>query len=159
MSETVYIDTCALNRLADDHSQPRVRREAEAVLGILDLIAAGKVVWVASTVLRLELERMPDSIRRIDALKVLSNAKQIAAPNAETFTRAAGFESSGLARFDALHLAVAIQVGVDALLTTDDRFLKAATRLKLTLPEIANPVDWIERRHPWLLPKPPSSAR
>jgi len=157
MSETIYIDTCALNRLADDHSQPRVHREAEAMLGILDLIAAGKVVWLASTVLRLELERMPDAIRRIDALKLLSNAKQIVAPTTETFARAAGFDD--LKNLDALHLAMAIQTGADALLTTDARFLNAATRLKLTLPEIANPVDWIERRHPWLLPKPPSSAR
>lgn len=42
MPDKIYIDSCALNRLADDHSQPRVRREAEAMVGVLDLIAAGQ---------------------------------------------------------------------------------------------------------------------
>ena len=32
MSDKIHIDSCALNRLADDHSQPRVRREAEAMV-------------------------------------------------------------------------------------------------------------------------------
>ena len=159
MSETIYLDTCALNRLADDHSQPRVRREAEAVLGILDLIAAGKVAWIASTVLHFEIERMPDAIRRIDTLHLLSNAAQTAKPTTATFTSAAEFQVGGLSRFDALHLAIALETGVDSLLTTDDRFLNLVTRLNLSRPEVVNPVDWIERRHPWLLPKPPSSAK
>ena len=39
----VYLDACALNRLSDDQSQPRIRAESEAVQQILSLRMLGKV--------------------------------------------------------------------------------------------------------------------
>jgi hypothetical protein len=52
---TIYLDTCALNRLTDDLSSPRVRREAQAVAQILDLVDAGKLLFLSSTVLEYEI--------------------------------------------------------------------------------------------------------
>ncbi len=52
---TIYLDTCALNRLTDDLSRPRVRREAQAVAQILDLVDAGKLLFLSSTVLEYEI--------------------------------------------------------------------------------------------------------
>ena len=158
MSEKIYIDTCALNRIADDHSQPRVRNEAEAVVGILDLVASGRLFWSASTVLHFEVRRTPDPIRRIDTLKLLSNATETVSPTPKALQRALDLASNGLAYLDSLHLAIAEQQDVDSFITTDDRFLKQATRLQIIRPELLNPVDWMQRRHPWLLPKAPSSA-
>jgi predicted nucleic acid-binding protein len=159
MSEKIYIDTCALNRLADDHSQLRVRQEAEAMLGILDLVAAGRLFWSASTVLHFEIQRTPDPIRRMGTLKLLSNAAETVSPTRAALQRASELGSDGLTYLDALHLAIAEQQDVDWLITTDDRLLKQVrTRLQIIRPEMLSPVDWMQRRHPWLLPKAPSSA-
>jgi predicted nucleic acid-binding protein len=159
MSEKIYIDTCALNRIADDHSQPRVRQEAEAMVGILDLVAAGRLFWSASTVLHFEIQRTPDPIRRINMLKLLSNAAETVSPTLKTLQRALDLASNGLAYLDSLHLAMAEQQDADSFISTDDRLLKQVrARLQITRPEVVNPVEWIERRHPWLLPKAPSSA-
>jgi predicted nucleic acid-binding protein len=159
MIEKVYIDTCALNRLADDHTQPRIRQEAEAMVRIFDLVAACTLFWSASSVIRFEIQRNPDPVRRLGALKLLSNASEIVTPNAASIQRAEALASTGLQPLDALHLATAEQSGVDWLITTDDRFLKQVRiRFETQRPEPINPVDWIQRRHPWLLPNPPSSA-
>jgi predicted nucleic acid-binding protein len=156
---TIYLDTCALNRLTDDHSQLRIRLEAEAMVRILDLVAAGRLFWSASTILQFEINRNSDPIRRIDTLKLLSNASEILAPTPNAIQRATDLISDGLTFLDALHLALAEARGIDWLITTDDRLLRQArTRRQINRPEVVNPVDWIERRYPWLLPNPPSSA-
>ena len=155
MTETIYFDTCALNRLNDDLTQLRVRRESEAVAQILDWVIDGKIRWIASTVLQAEVARNPDPIRRVDTLRLLSSAVQIITPTLSTRSQAAVFVAKGLGDDDALHLAVAQQSGVQYLITTDDRFLNAARRLTPgKLPEVINPVNWLQRRHPWLLPRP-----
>ncbi len=159
MAETIYIDTCALNRLTDDQSQPRVRLEADAMARIFDLVAAGRLIWLASTVLQFEINRNPDPVRREDNLKLLSNATNTFAPDRTTLERATSLAADGLTYFDALHLAIAEDHGADWLITTDDRFLNLArTQLKMKRPEVINPVNWIERRQTWLLPQPPPSA-
>ncbi len=43
---------------------------------IFDLIAAGQLIWFASTVLQFEISRNPDPVRREDNLKLLSNSTQ-----------------------------------------------------------------------------------
>jgi predicted nucleic acid-binding protein len=132
---------------------------AEAMVGILDLVAAGRLFWSASTVLHFEIQRTPDPIRRMDMLKLLSNAAETVSPTLTTLQRALDLASNGLAYLDALHLAMAEQQDADSFITTDDRLLKQVrARLQITRPEVVNPVEWIERRHPWLLPKAPSSA-
>lgn len=50
----IYLDVCALNRLTDDQSQPRIRSEAEAVEKVFYLAWKGEAEWVASIVLEAE---------------------------------------------------------------------------------------------------------
>ena len=150
MIDTIYLDTCALNRLTDDHSQPRVRDEAHAVARILNAVALAKVEWVGSSAVRAELERNSDIIRRVDNLRVLSGANRIITPTEVTIARARLF-SSTLAVLDALHLALCEQAGADWLLTTDDRFIRQSARINLLRPHVINPVEWVQRRQPWLL--------
>ncbi len=150
MIDTIYLDTCAINRLTDDHVQPRVRDEAQAIERILDAVLLGKVEWNASSVVRVELEQNPDVIRRVDSLRVLSRANRIITPTVTTIARARFF-SGTLASIDALHLAACEEVGADGLLTTDDRFIRQAARLYLPRPHVLNPVEWLQRRQPWLL--------
>ena len=88
MAETIYIDTCALNRITDDQSQLRVRLEADAMARIFDLVAAGGLIWLASTALQFEISRNPDPVRREGALKLLSNSTSTSAPDRSTLERA-----------------------------------------------------------------------
>jgi predicted nucleic acid-binding protein len=155
MPETIYLDTCALNRLNDTSAQPRIQDEPEAVVRILELVAERKLRWVASTVLQYEVARNTDLIRRLDALEVLSGATEIVDPSASTIALAQTFKAKGLDLLDALHLAVSRQAGADWLITTDDRFLKAGNRLRENqAPELINPVNWLQRRHLWPLQHP-----
>jgi len=54
------LDACCLNRLTGDHSQLRVRLEAEAVVDIFGMIWEGRATWVSSRVLEVEIGRNPD---------------------------------------------------------------------------------------------------
>jgi predicted nucleic acid-binding protein len=126
---------------------------------IFELVAAGRLFWTASSLLRFEIERTPDPIRRLGALKLLSNASEIITPTSRSIQRAEELAATGLPSLDALHLALAEQSEVDWLITTDDRFRKQVwSRFEKKRPEVVDPVDWIQRRHPWLLPNLPSSA-
>jgi predicted nucleic acid-binding protein len=58
---------------------------------------------------------------------------------------------------DAIHLAMAHEAEVDFLITTDDRFIRLAERRLLDYrTKVVNPIDWMQRRQPWLL-QPPSA--
>jgi predicted nucleic acid-binding protein len=147
MAEKVYFDTCALNRLTDDQSQTRVRDEAEAVSRILDLVTDGQIIWVGSSLLRMELGQNPDVESREISVAYVELATEFADPTPQTYERALALESEGFGGFDALHLALAEQAGAAWLFTVDDRFIsRASIRSKNLQPVVINPLDWIRRR-------------
>ena len=157
MAETIYLDTCILNRPSDDHSQPRIREEVEALGRILDFVYEGRIRWYSSTAVRFEIERNPDPIRRIRALNLLSAAHEILRPPSNILIEAARLSSLGFSPMDAIHLAMAHEAEVDFLITTDDRFIRLAERRLLDYrTKVVNPIDWMQRRQPWLL-QPPSA--
>ena len=110
MIDTIYLDTCAINRLTDDSSQQRVRDEALAVERILELVLLRKAEWITSSVVQAELEQNPDVIRRVDNLRVLSRANRMITPTEAAVGRARLFGST-LAPLDALHLATGDRPG------------------------------------------------
>lgn len=141
----IYLDVCALNRLTDDQSQPRIRSEAEAVEKVLYLAGKGEAEWVASIVLEAEIGRNPDQERRNDALKLISLAGEPLRPHSVSIERARALEALGYGAFDALHLACAEQALVDAFLTTDDRLIRQVGRgLGKPTVRVLNPVKWIQ---------------
>ncbi|MDE1163523.1 MAG: PIN domain-containing protein [Acidobacteriaceae bacterium] len=148
----IYLDTCALNRLTDDRSQPRIREELEAIFGVLDAVSLGHIRWIASSAIKFELERKRNPVQRQAALDFLTFASEYVLPTEATFRRAQNLESLGYGAMDSLHLAIAEQAKVDALLTVDDRFLSRAARGEgnPTVP-VLNPIDWLRRRRPWRL--------
>ena len=60
----IYLDTCCLNRLTDDQSQPRIAEEAEAVEQILRLLRAKTIEWLSSAAVEAETSANPDLERR-----------------------------------------------------------------------------------------------
>ncbi|MFZ0392942.1 MAG: type II toxin-antitoxin system VapC family toxin [Terracidiphilus sp.] len=149
----IYLDACALNRLTDPPSQPRISLEAAAVEQILLLVRSGKMRWVASSILGAELARSPNRLRRSAAFALLELASEMKFLSATVAAGGKQLEVAGLKEFDALHLAVAEECGCDVLLTTDDRFRKWAYRNPNTSSvRIENPLDYLKEVLPW----PPS---
>lgn len=125
----IYFDVCALGRLTDDQSQERIRAEAEAVQAALRLVRLEVHHWVTSPAVTDEVMQNQDLERRKDALDLLRYAEISQPLTADVITRAQAFQQQGLGPYDAVHLAAALEAGCDALLTTDDRFIRAASRL------------------------------
>jgi predicted nucleic acid-binding protein len=124
----IYLDVCCLNRPFDDQSQARVRLEAQAVLAILDRVG-----------------KAPDK-ERSDRVRLLTSVvSRTVNIEAEQANRARQLEELGFHAFDALHIACAESAKVDVMLTTDDRLLRVARRLKDILQvRVVNPLQWLE---------------
>lgn len=143
----VYLDACCLSRLTDDQSQARIREEAEAVEQVLVGVRRGTVELLSSEALDDEVRRNPLMDRRMEAQTTLSLAATSTKIDEDIALRAQSLVGLGYGPFDALHLAAAESAGADALLTTDDRFLKRTAR-KLGNPRIPvqNPLSWIKEQ-------------
>lgn len=99
--------------------------------------------------LELEVRRDPDGRKREDVLALLLHSSERAMPTPVSFDRAQKLQGIGYGAIDAWHLALAEQAGVDVLLTTDDRFLRIASRgIGKPTVELANPLDWRQRGRP-----------
>ncbi len=59
-----YLDACCLNRPFDDQTQDRIRIEAESVIILLKLSFTGKIKFIGSDVLKHEISKTPDPLRK-----------------------------------------------------------------------------------------------
>ena len=145
----VYLDACCLSRLTDDQSQPRIREEAEAVDQLMRRMRGGSIRWVASEVLIEEIDRNPAMERRLENRALLRLVAEVTKVNRDIACRARSFEDEGYGAFDALHLACAEAAKVDILLTTDDGFIRKASRGDGSprVP-VANPLSWGQENVP-----------
>jgi predicted nucleic acid-binding protein len=153
MAETIYLDTCALNRLTDDQSQVRVREEAEAVSTILDWVTEGYLRWFDSIALHAELAANPDPVSRSIVMAFLSLSSDSILQTPQVDARARAFQQQGFGQFDAVHVALAESKGIDWLFTVDDRFIRksASQQLHASKPSVVNPLEWTRRRSLWLV--------
>ena len=111
----------------------------------------GKLEWKASRILEAELLRNPNLAKRTDALELLFHAGPLATPSDQVIERGKRLAEEGYGAFDALYLAHAEELQVDALLTTDDRFMRKAARgIGRPAIRVVNPVDWLEEVRTWL---------
>jgi len=138
---TVYLDICCFKRPFDDAADERVRREADAVAGILDAAQAGSLQLVRSPAHDFENERNPREDRRL-ATRLWLDAATVRVPAGDaTDARAREIAALGFTPLDALHLAFAEQAAARWFVTTDARLLKRAVvhrnqlRVAVCLPE------------------------
>lgn len=145
----IYLDACALNRLTDNPAQLRIAEEADAIVEFFRLISMGNLIWIASSVLEIELRKNPDMRRREDALAMLHYANELYVPDSSAVARAQSLQRLGYGDFDAMHLAAAEFAQADILVTTDDRFL-GRMRRKLGNPAVraANPLNYLQEVRP-----------
>lgn len=140
----IYLDTCCLNRLTDDQSQPRIAEEAEAVEQILRLLRAKTIEWLSSAAVEAETSANPDLERRHGVEVLLSLATSTVPLDRRIIERAKELEALGYGAFDSLHLSSAEAGLADVLLTTDDRLIKQAARAVGTpRVRVLNPVEWL----------------
>jgi predicted nucleic acid-binding protein len=103
----IYLDACCLNRLTDDQTQLRIRREAEAVERTLRRMRDGAVQWISSEALVDEIGRNPRLGRRLENFALLEFASETIEVSEDIADRALEFHDAGYGLFDALHLACA----------------------------------------------------
>lgn len=141
----IYLDTCCLNRPFNDQTQIQVRRETETIQTLLKSCFTGRWLWVTSDVLILEINNTPNQIQRDFMRTQLDRAHQNVSIGAIENARGQELETLGFKWFDALHLACAESSEVDVFLTTDNRLLRRANRIRMLLQvRVENPYIWLE---------------
>jgi len=139
----LYFDTCCYNRPYDDQSQTRIRNESGIILGITRTRGLYGYVVYGSAALDKEINR----IKNKDKLQNVSHFyRQTATIRADYNEGVFKYikplaERAGVRGLDVLHLCFSVAAGVDYLLTVDDRFLEAASGLKLSV-KVINPLNF-----------------
>ena len=83
--------------------------------------------------------------RQLEALRLATLCRVRVGPEEAIYSLAQSYlQQSALSAKDAIHLACATHVGADVFLTCDDKLLKQAARLGLTL-RVLNPVDFVRQ--------------
>ena len=141
----IYLDTCCLNRSFNDQTQPRIRRETEAIQTLLKYCFTERWLWITSDVLIVEVNNTPNQIQRGYMRAQLDRAYQNVSVGAIENTRGQELEALGFKWFDALHLACAESSKVDVFVTTDDRLIRRANRVRALLQvRVENPYTWLQ---------------
>lgn len=139
----LYFDNNVYNRPFDDQRIPRNQAEALVILELFERIEAGQLELVSSFVVRIEHSRLEDSARRERVWDLISLARGYVPPRPEISKKALDLEDKGFGAADALHLAAAEFTGVDRFVTCDDKLLKRARRIGLSI-EVVLPQTVLE---------------
>lgn len=144
-NKKLYLDACCFNRPFDDQTQDRIRIEAEAIMILLNQVSNGYIKLIGSDVLKLEIEKTPDPVRK-SQVKTLTKYISKFVCNDESVTyRAKEIQEEGFKGFDAFHIASAEKGKVDFLLTTDDKMLKLYIRKKNIIKiKLQNPLVYLQ---------------
>jgi predicted nucleic acid-binding protein len=138
----VYLDTSVYNRPFDDQTQPRIWLETLAFAVILQMVEAGSVELVTSSMLDYENSRNPFRLRRnwVAHCSRLANWRH----KVDELIKQRGevLEQQGLKAIDALHVACAEAAGSEYFLTCDDQLIRRYQSKKL---DVLNPVDFVVR--------------
>jgi len=137
----VYLDVCCLNRPFDDQSHDKVRLEAEAVISILRRCERGEWELIGSDIIRLEITKNRDNVKRLKVLLLYEGITEEIKYNYQIKARAAQLQKHGMKLFDSLHLAFAEYAIADVFLTTDTRLLKSSVRSNIRI-RVDNPMNF-----------------
>jgi len=138
----VYFDVCCYSRPFDDLTHVKVRLEAEAVLAILGIAQEKGWVIVSSDVAELEVSNIANTEKRIKVIELCSVSGEVVTATADIAQRADNFQTHGIKALDSFHLALAESAEVDVLISTDDKFVRLANKLSLSM-KVINPLEWL----------------
>ena len=141
----IYLDTCCLSRQFNDQAQIRIRRETEAVEEIFDAFIDDRWTWIISEALTYEVNNNPNWIQRDRMKSQMDIANENVSMGVIEKVRSNELEALGFKHLDAWHLACAESGNVDVFLTTDDRLLRRAHRIRSELRvRVENPYEWLQ---------------
>ncbi len=139
----IYLDNCCYNRLLDDRSYPKIYYERNSVMLILEFVEKGEVDLVGSQMLVREIEDTQDPYRKSVLQMIYGLCKDEIQINGAVLDRAEEIRHSTNIKYkDSIHLACAEAVKADALLTTDEKFLRNCNRIKI-FTRVLNPGQWL----------------
>ena len=144
MVVTIYLDTCCYGRPYDDQSQFRIVAEAAAIAAIIETCRIAHYCIAGSMAVTSEI----GDIRNAEKRKVVETffdetINLYFIITTSEVARAHTLKAEGLGDMDSLHLAAAESVGADALLTTDDPFIRICARKKLSFVKVINPLNFL----------------
>jgi predicted nucleic acid-binding protein len=139
----IYLDVNCFHRPFNDQRQDRIRRETAAVIGVLRRITDGVDDLVWSSALTLELSAHPEPEIKAELESWTQHCRRNMTPNANIRQRGEALAQLGLKPLDAAHIAFSEAAGCSAFLTCDDRLLRAARRLGVSV-RVLNPVQYFE---------------
>jgi len=117
--------------------------EAAAIEAIFSRTDDGSLTWIASEALATGIESNQNLVRRDQTAALLIWATENVEITGPISIRATSLERLGYGPFDSLHLACAEAAAADALLTTDDAFIRKAARgIGSPLVPVRNPLSW-----------------
>ncbi len=138
----IYLDNCTFNRPFDNQKEIRIRIETEAKLYIQEKIKTGKLNLIWSYILDFENSHNPFEERKVSIARWKNFALKDVEETEILLQKANDLSKMGLKAKDALHIASAIEAEAEYFLTTDDKILSKAGKIKeLT---VLSPTDFIK---------------
>jgi predicted nucleic acid-binding protein len=149
----IYLDACCYSRPFDniDHmAQPRVKAEVAAVMDAVNICGVEGFSIVGSPAAVYEIGEIKNDDKRQKTMDFYLDTITVETPlTAAVKKRAAELMARDVKELDAYHVSLAESVGVDYLLTTDDRLEAAAVRLDVKI-KVVNPIHFLQRYAVWL---------
>ncbi len=139
----IYLDNCCYNRLLDDRSYSKIYYERNSVMLILELVEQSAITLVGSEMLVKEINDTVNLYKRSVLKVVYTLCSQEIKVNSGILDRAEEIRHySNIKYKDSIHLACAEIAKVDALLTTDKKFMNNCSRIK-TYTKVMSPNQWL----------------
>ncbi len=141
----IYLDCCCYNRPFDDLTQERIRIESETIMWVLKEGQSGNCEIIASAALSSEISRISNIERQQNVMRLYQIAGNYVNFTENIKRRAEKIRSiSRIQTFDSYHIASAEEANADVLLTTDDKLVRMAARIKLNV-KVMNPLQFLSK--------------
>ena len=141
-NKRIYMDVCCLNRPFDNQSQDRVFLESESILAVMSHCERGSWTLTSSDMIEYELSRLSNASKLRKIKKLCNAAKDRIVSTENTKALARDYQKIGVKIMDSYHLALCEENNISVLLTTDDRFIRAAAKI-MSRTRVVNPVLWL----------------
>lgn len=143
--ESIYLDYNGFQRGFDNPRHIRIQIEALACQEIFVRAESRQIQLIWSFMHQDETLQCPFPERKYAALRLAILCTIRIGPEDEVYRLAKSFQAEkNISSKDAIHLACASFANADFFLTCDDKLLKQAGQLNLSM-SILNPVDYIRR--------------
>jgi len=152
----IYFDTCCYCRPFDNWAhwtQLRVQQEITIIMYIIKMCAVSGIPIVGSAAVDAEIEdiKKDNNKRGLARAFYERTVTDELAETASIIERARELRAQGICgEFDPFHAAFAEACGAGFLITTDDRFERAANKLDLKT-KVINPINFLGEHFVWLL--------